>query len=181
MGDSKEEGSRPLQTKLPPGTVLGPDGKPCKACGALSDMTKAARTHKVASNGAGLAALASIAPAISNVRGHCPPDRDQLGRATWAFLHTTAAYYPDKPTPSQQSNMLSLIRALPVLYPCSHCAEDFGQEIKANPPDVSGRVALSRWFCERHNDINEKLGKAKFDCLKTDERWKDGPSDGSCD
>lgn len=55
--------------------------------------------------------------------------------------------------------------------------------MKANPPDVSGRFGLSRWLCERHNDVNERLGKKKFDCgIKSlDERWKDGPSDGSCD
>jgi FAD-linked sulfhydryl oxidase len=53
--------------------------------------------------------------------------------------------------------------------------------MKDHPPDVSGRVALSRWLCERHNDVNERLGKDKFDCAKTDERWKDGPNDGTCD
>lgn len=79
--------------------------------------------------------------------------------------------------------MISLIRALPLLYPCSNCALDFGEDVKVNPPDVSGRVGLSRWLCERHNEVNAKLGKERFDCSleKTDERWKDGPRDGSCD
>lgn len=48
-------------------------------------------------------------------------------------------------------------------------------------PNVSSRAALSQWLCERHNEVNERLGKEKFDCIKVDERWKDGPSDGSCD
>lgn len=77
--------------------------------------------------------------------------------------------------------MLCLLRALPVLYPCWHCAEDFGEQLKVNPPDVSGRVGLSRWMCERHNEVNGKLGKEQFDCGRVDERWKDGPADGSCD
>ena len=111
----------------------------------------------------------------------CPPDVEQLGRATWTFLHTTAAYYPEKPTPTQRTNMLMLLRSLPVLYPCSWCAGDFGKDIGRNPPDVSGRDALSRWLCERHNEVNEKLGKERFNCAKVDERWKDGPPDGSCD
>jgi len=79
--------------------------------------------------------------------------------------------------------MLGLLRALPMLYPCSHCAADFDERVRAHPPDVSGRLGLSRWLCERHNEVNAKLGKEKFDCAvgKLDERWKDGPSDGSCD
>ncbi len=50
-------------------------------------------------------------------------------------------------------------------------------------PDVSGRAGLSRWLCERHNEVNEKLGKSIFDCGEKNlkERWKDGPADGSCD
>lgn len=130
------------------------------------------------------AAAAATAANTTPVRPeNCPPDVEILGRATWTFLHTTAAYYPEKPSPTQRANMLSLIRALPMLYPCSHCATDFDERVRAHPPDVSGRTALSRWLCERHNEVNEKLGKEKFDCAiqKLDERWKEGPSDGSCD
>ena len=99
------------------------------------------------------------------------------------FLHTTAAYYPDKPTETQQSSMLSLLRSLPVLYPCTHCATHLGANMKDHPPEVSSRLTLSRWLCERHNEVNERLGKKKFDCgiKNLDERWKDGPPDGSCD
>ena len=55
--------------------------------------------------------------------------------------------------------------------------------MKTRPPDVSSRGALSRWLCEQHNEVNERLGKRTFECTveKLDERWKDGPSDGSCD
>ncbi|KAF7308288.1 Sulfhydryl oxidase [Mycena chlorophos] len=88
---------------------------------------------------------------------------------------------PHESDSNQRAQMLALIGSLPALYPCSHCAEDFGERVKENPPDVSGRAGLSQWFCERHNEVNEKLGKAAFDCSKTDERWKQGPADGSCD
>ena len=176
--------------------VLGPDGKPCKICTAFRNWKPATGKQKgsqdgsrpasgVAATMAAMATGAGMAAAQPDpVRpDYCPPDVEQLGRATWTFLHTTAAYYPERPTPTQRANMLTLLRSLPVLYPCSHCASHLGENMKDNPPDVSGRVALSRWLCERHNDVNVRLGKEKFDCSieKTDERWKDGPSDGSCD
>ncbi|OAX40861.1 hypothetical protein K503DRAFT_570488 [Rhizopogon vinicolor AM-OR11-026] len=177
---------------LPPGMVLGPDGKPCKICTAFRNWRPTASGTETSSKKSTAAMMAVFAsgtgfqppkskPENAALPPHCPPDVEALGRATWSFLHTTAAYYPTRPTPHQRANMLNLIHALPALYPCSNCAEDFGDKIKENPPDVSSRERLSRWFCERHNEVNEKLGKETFDCAKVDERWKDGPPDGSCD
>ena len=216
-------------TNMPPGMVMGPDGKPCRVCssGAAFRNWKPGTTNNTEANsgrgsqkasnastgtggqkqkqntsamGNSFTGVATAAAATtfatdattastasqSSIDGppaNCPADAEQLGRATWTFLHTTAAYYPEKPTPTQRANMLMLLRSLPVLYPCTTCADDFGEDLKRNPPDVSGRLGLSRWLCERHNEVNEKLGKEKFDCRieKVDERWKDGPADGSCD
>jgi hypothetical protein len=36
------------------------------------------------------------------------------------FLHSTAAYYPERPSPTQHAHMLQLLHALPTLYPCGH-------------------------------------------------------------
>ncbi|PSR76302.1 hypothetical protein PHLCEN_2v8534 [Hermanssonia centrifuga] len=198
MSESKSAETQPAKQPLPPGMILGPDGKPCKICTAFRNWPKTTKkTTQNASSGSStgtktsaavttalISASQAAAPSHPPARSeNCPPDVEQLGRATWTFLHTTAAYYPEKPTPNQRANMLTLIRSLPVLYPCTHCASDFGEEVKKSPPDVSGRVGLSRWLCERHNEVNEKLGKSKFNCAveKLDERWKDGPDDGSCD
>ncbi|KAI0352087.1 FAD-dependent thiol oxidase [Trametes cingulata] len=203
------------KSSLPPGMVIGPDGKPCKICTAFrhwkprvekpkqgqpntqgaSGQEKTAAMMAAFASGTGFASgsqqqqqtQATTTPVSEPdpyVRPeYCPPDVEQLGRATWTFLHTTAAYYPDTPTMAHRVNMLSLLRALPVLYPCSVCATHLGETMKTRPPDVSSRAALSRWLCEQHNEVNERLGKEKFDCSveKLDERWKDGPADGSCD
>lgn len=37
--------------------------------------------------------------------GGCPPDTPEIGRATWTFLHTMAAYYPEQPSGAQRSLM----------------------------------------------------------------------------
>ncbi|KAG8906835.1 hypothetical protein FRB99_006010 [Tulasnella sp. 403] len=185
---------------LPPGMVLGPDGKPCKICTSWRVWAKAktgtpkaesAPPKKAAASttlGSFLAAVGTVS-ATSGTKveeepvrpADCPPDVEQLGRSTWTFLHTTAAYYPEKPTPAQQSDMLALLRALPTLYPCSWCASHLKDNLREFPPDkaVAGRGPLSKWLCDRHNDVNRRLGKDIFDCSKTDERWKDG--DARCD
>lgn len=175
------------------------DGKPCKVCTAFRNwkprQTRVDANRAVAASakppqsfpglgGVILTGVPSTNDSTSRAQEPppgCPPDSEQLGRATWTFLHATAAYYPDKPSPTQRANMIMLLRSLPVLYPCGWCATDFGKDMEKNPPDVSSRVALSRWLCQRHNAVNVKLGKQKFDCAKVDERWRDGPADGRCD
>ena len=57
-------------------------------------------------------------------RKDCPLDKDELGRNTWSFLHTTAAYYPEKPTPQEQKDMKKFIHIFSRFYPCDFCAAD---------------------------------------------------------
>ncbi|WVQ83106.1 hypothetical protein IAT38_005244 [Cryptococcus sp. DSM 104549] len=216
---------QPLRTtkethpNLPPGLILGPDGKPCKVCNSWQDWAKmkvkkkdgdgavgaaAGGAKKTAGGMGGFAAMmsgagagaaatskagesssapAAVPPPAAVDRSNCPPDTAQLGRSTWTFLHTTAAYYPLTAPPQAQTNMLNLLGSLSLLYPCSWCATDFQKDMRKNPPDVSGREGLMKWLCERHNEVNQKLGKEKFSCdvKNLDVRWRDGPADGSCD
>ena len=204
--------SGPLRTTkethptLPPGLLLGPDGKPCKVCNSWQDWAKMKVSKKGESSSAGsrrnaaaggIGGMGGFAAMMSGSKGavstdvasdtvdrqDCPADTAQLGRSTWTFLHTTAAYYPIKAPAHTQRNMLNLLSSLSLLYPCVPCAEDFQGKVAEHPPDVSGREGLSRWLCERHNEVNEKLGKESFSCAwdNLNRRWKDGPEDGSCD
>lgn len=58
----------------------------------------------------------------TSVESACPVDREELGRATWTFLHTTAAYYPNEPSMNQQKEMAQFIKTFAQFYPCDDCA-----------------------------------------------------------
>jgi len=111
----------------------------------------------------------------------CPLDKDDLGRNTWSFLHTMAAYYPEKPTTIQEKEITVFMKIFAKYYPCDHCAKDFRKSINLNPPETTSRWNFSQWLCKMHNEVNRKLGKEEFDCSLVDQRWKDGWDDGSCD
>jgi FAD-linked sulfhydryl oxidase len=94
----------------------------------------------------------------------CPLDREELGRAAWAFLHTTAAYMPEEPTEAQKKAALGLVDALVELYPCGFCRKLFAEDVEKNPPNVESGSAFALWLCERHNVVNELLEKPTKVC-----------------
>lgn len=143
--------------------------KPCKACTDFKTWTKLQGKAPPPK------------PEPSAPAPECPLDKDDLGRQTWGFLHSMAAYYPEKPTTCQSAFMSKFFHIFAQFYPCEHCALDFQEDIKENPPVASTREELEKWLCERHNVVNVKLGKPVFDCSKVHERWREGWKDGSCD
>ncbi|KAK8069234.1 FAD-linked sulfhydryl oxidase ALR [Apiospora phragmitis] len=192
--------------KLPPGVVLGKDGKPCRACSSkmafsafVSQQTK---PHQKSSSGAipgmmagmmagsvgagpassGTASTSSFhTPAAVPSRSDCPPDVEELGRSTWTLLHSIAATYPSAPSTSEQRDLRSFMGAFARLYPCWSCAEDFQHYMARQQMPVGSRDEFGKWLCEAHNAVNRKLGKQAFDCVRWEERWRDGWKDGRCD
>ncbi|ETS60711.1 hypothetical protein PaG_04614 [Moesziomyces aphidis] len=195
--------------KQPP-VVLGPDGKPCRACNSKLAFAAAMKGAKQPSStktgtssgavkagaGAALAASALSTDSDAPQSRACPPDGEELGRSAWTFLHSAAAYFPEDPSAQQQTSMLAVFRALPHIYPCHSCAEALGEEYKREKTEggwedrslrlseaVRSGPALRKWLCGIHNEVNQRLGKPTFPCTeaKLAERWLDGPADGSCD
>jgi len=154
--------------------------KPCRTCTDFKTWAaiqkKAYDSEKSAGKqddkGEGLA---------SRRRDDCPLDKDELGSKTWAFLHTMAAYYPDKPTSVQRADMRTFFDVFSKFYPCNTCAEDLQLQLKKTPPETESQHRLSQWLCSVHNEVNVKLGKPIFDCSIVNQRWRDGWLDGSCD
>lgn len=90
--------------------------------------------------------------------------RAELGRATWKFLHTMAARFPEEPTASDRTALETFIHLFGRLYPCGECARHFRQLLAEYPPQTSSRNAAAGWLCFAHNVVNERLDKPIFDC-----------------
>jgi len=85
-----------------------------------------------------------------------------------------AAWYPDKPSKEDQSQMSAFMISLARFYPCTWCATDFQENVAQTPPATASRTELCQWICDQHNRVNEKKGKPIFACdMKTlDDRWR---------
>ncbi|KAI1863467.1 uncharacterized protein JN550_009578 [Neoarthrinium moseri] len=178
---------------LPPGVVLGKDGKPCRTCSSGSAFKSFASTLKPASGssrastattGGALAAAAAAAATATPApaENDCPPDVEQLGRSTWTLLHSIAATYPTTPSAREQADLQTFMGLFARLYPCWVCAEDFQAYMREREAvRVASRDEFGTWLCRAHNAVNAKLGKPAFDCARWEERWRTGWKDGRCD
>ncbi|KAJ2906106.1 hypothetical protein MKZ38_003143 [Zalerion maritima] len=101
----------------------------------------------------------SIAPRLENATA-----KAELGRATWKFLHTMMARYPENPTEDDQTALRTFMHLFGRLYPCGQCAEHFRMMLQKYPPQTSSRNAAAGWACFVHNIVNERIHKPEFDC-----------------
>lgn len=100
-----------------------------------------------------------------------PVTKEELGRATWTFLHTLAAQYPENPTRQQKKDVKELMSILSRMYPCKECADHFKEVLRANPVQAGSHDEFSQWLCQVHNVVNRSLGKLVFPCERVDARW----------
>ncbi|KAG5976517.1 hypothetical protein E4U58_003349 [Claviceps cyperi] len=118
----------------------------------------------------------SIAPKLENATL-----KAELGRATWKFLHTMVAKFPDKPSDSDRKILESFFHLFGRLYPCGDCARHFRQMLKEYPPQTSTRNAAAGWLCSMHNMVNKRLKKPQFDCTKIGDFYDCGCGDDKKD
>lgn len=116
------------------------DGKPCRTCVDMKtwkrlakvsaskgtnvkpkEETKPGTTTTESSASASASSSASTLTSDEWQRKNCPPDVETLGSSTWTLLHTMAAYYPDRPAPSQMESMKMFFEGFAQHYPCWFC------------------------------------------------------------
>ena len=89
----------------------------CKACTSFKDLS------------------VSINSSTSNTSNtKCPASKEELGNASWLFLHTMASYYPNEPNLQQQSQFKRFITDFSDLYPCRPCGEHMSNYIQLVNP-----------------------------------------------
>lgn len=105
---------------------------------------------------------------FTSSKGSSDEWRRQLGRASWHFLHTTAAQLPDKEniTATHLEAFRSIFRSLEVIYPCEECREHLVQNMKRmrSLDTVVDAASALVWTCELHNIVNEAQKKPLFSC-----------------
>ena len=84
-----------------------------------------------------------------------PPDRSQIGRANWKYVHSRAANFPDTPSVDQQQKELNWIHSFIYTYPCGICARDFTSICMRIPPVLSSRQGYEDWWFTVHNEVNK--------------------------
>jgi hypothetical protein len=91
----------------------------------------ASHSGGASSSGSGSKAKAKAAKAAAAAAADGEPvTREELGRATWVFLHTLAAQFPARPTRQQQRDARGVLDALTRIYPCGECARHFGEIVR---------------------------------------------------
>jgi len=98
----------------------------------------------------------------------------ELGRATWKFMHTMTARFPEKPTADEREALKAFIYLFSRLYPCGDCARHFQELLKQYPPQTSSRNVASLHLCSLHNLVNERLGKPEYNCTSLLENYDCG-------
>ena len=119
-------------------TIPMKDGKPCRVCtdfktwsklekektkkAHVSESKPAESTHTKDQEKHATSIAATKEESQDEWRKkNCPADVETLGNATWTLLHTMAAYYPDRPAPSQMDSMRTFINSFADNYPCWFC------------------------------------------------------------
>eukprot|EP00742_Colponemidia_sp_Colp-10_P005449 GILJ01005823.1.p1 GENE.GILJ01005823.1~~GILJ01005823.1.p1 ORF type:complete len:192 (+),score=11.30 GILJ01005823.1:46-576(+) len=100
-----------------------------------------------------------------------PPKKEEIGRAAWSTMHAFAAHFPIEPTSEHSQAAIQFVALIGELFPCKKCSAHFKELIEKMPVKAGSRDELSRWLCEAHNHVNERLHKRVFNCTKAVERW----------
>jgi len=101
-----------------------------------------------------------------------PPDRRDIGRAGWMFLHSFASKVGIAP-PSHDCSLDAdmgcrvsrWMGAFGRLYPCVTCRPGLLEALIKDPPNVGSRGEFAVWTCELHNRVNKSVGLPQYPCV----------------
>jgi len=92
--------------------------------------------------------------------------------AHWANMHVTAIMFPEFPSEQQKSAAIAHYSSIGFLLPCVRpCGEHYYMNLEKYPLDVSSGLALHKWVCRVHNEVNCRTGKRTWTEPEAREFW----------
>ena len=89
------------------------------------------------------------------------------GPKLWYIIHNSSIFYPSKPSKEDQQKMLSFIKSLSILLPCTKCKlhynEYISKNIKMAEKAVESKEALQQFFIDLHNHTNKLTNKPVYE------------------
>lgn len=77
----------------------------------------------------------------------------------WGFFHAVTFAYPQNPDTLTKQQYAQFFDSIGNVLPCGICRQHFADMLKKYPIDLTSRDTLTRWLVDRHNQVNQRLGK----------------------
>ena len=97
--------------------------------------------------------------------------KPEIGRHSWALLHSMANTYPDNPTEEEKKIMTKFMYGLAKSYPCKVCGGHLLKMLDKKGLKIDSKKEFGEYLCNIHNIVNKVLNKTQFDCNKTFDVW----------
>ena len=111
----------------------------------------------------------------------CRP-KHEWGTFLWGFLHTISIIDFEDNTDFARE-CLKQLDAVQSIIPCHSCAEHYRDQLRLlSAVDLGERLALFKWTCDLHNQVNLRLGKPTWSYEQALMCWTrriDGPKTGA--
>lgn len=86
-------------------------------------------------------------------------------RNVWNVLHTTAAFFPNRPSPSEQVDFKEFVEAVVYFSVKDPAWKDNSKEFLSRfPMEFESRDKACLWICHYHNFVNLRTGKDQLPC-----------------
>ena len=97
--------------------------------------------------------------------------KPEIGRRTWALLHSIANRFPDNPSENDKNMMKKFLYGLARSYPCKVCGGHLIKMLNKKGINMDNKTQFVNYVCNIHNIVNKVLNKTQFDCDKAFDVW----------
>ena len=97
--------------------------------------------------------------------------KPEIGRRTWALLHSIANTFPENPSEKDKNMMNKFLYGLARSYPCKVCGGHLIRMLDKKGIKMENKKEFINYICNMHNIVNKVLNKTEFDCDKAYNVW----------